>query len=258
MPRFQKKMQLLKADLDAVADKQTRNWFNNYLQGAICYRGVKTPVVTKVVQEWYISQDIAALSWEDQLHLCCELIRGTYAEDKFCGTICIQRYLLKKIVPSDLLSACEQLFIEGHFHDWSTTDWFAVRVLDPLIVTHGMAVAKRIADWRNSHNLWQRRASLVSFRRPSHDPLYHSLIKTQISCLVKETERFIQTGIGWLLADMSKKYPKEAEAVFRKHLHVMSREIIYRHTKHLACRSELIALSRSSQIRQLPVKKQKR
>ena len=41
----------LQGRLDAVADPGTKTWFENYLKHAIGYRGVKTPVVTRIVAE---------------------------------------------------------------------------------------------------------------------------------------------------------------------------------------------------------------
>ena len=42
----------LQGRLDAAADPATKTWFENYLKHAIGYRGVKTPVVTRIVAEW--------------------------------------------------------------------------------------------------------------------------------------------------------------------------------------------------------------
>ncbi len=39
----------LQTRLDEVSDEKTRNWFESYLKNVISYRGVKTPVVAKIV-----------------------------------------------------------------------------------------------------------------------------------------------------------------------------------------------------------------
>ena len=235
---------LLKEKLQNNADPKTKQWFDNYLKGAIEYRGLKTPHVTAIVKEWYRDNHLDRYSLQQQLELCSLLIYSPFSEDKFAGTIYIQQFLLSKIDYKTLLEKSNYLFQKGRFFDWSTTDWFCTRILDPSILSNKIDAATIISSWRESRNLWQRRASIVSFRHPSNDRIYHSLIEQTIEKLITEKERFIQTGIGWVLADMSKQHPSKAEAIFRQYLTEFSKEVIDRHTKHLDSHQELRKLKR--------------
>jgi len=228
------------------SEAKTKAWFENYLKGAIAYRGAKTPLVTKLVKEWCDRHQLTQYPLETQLSLCAELIASPFAEDKFSGTLYIQNFLLPKLSYPTLLETCADLFQQGYFFDWSTTDWFCTRVLDPTIIKHGLDAATIIANGRFSHNLWQRRASIVSFRHASRHQHYHPLIEQIIANLLPSDERFIQTGIGWVLADMSKLYPEKAEALFREHIHRLSKEVIDRHAKHLDSQPALKQLKRRS------------
>lgn len=232
--------------LEQNSDSKTKQWFDNYLKGAIAYRGLKTPQVTQIVKQWRIRNQLDRCSLSEQLTLCMDLIARDFAEDKFAGTIYLQKFLLSRLDYQILLRECSSMFERGYFYDWSTTDWFCTRILDPTIVKHGLDAANIIAKGRYSENLWQRRAAIVSFRHATKDSQYHQLIAEIIADLVRESERFIQTGIGWVLADMSKPYPSEAEALFRQHLNCLSKEVIDRHTKHLICHKELKQLKRMS------------
>ena len=211
----------------------------------IQYRGLKTPQVTRLVKDWYRSNNLKTYPLEEQLSLCNDLIASSYAEDKFAGTIYLQQFLLSKLEWQTLLANCDMLFQAGYFYDWSTTDWFCMRVLAPTIKRHGWSTAQVIATWRQAENLWQRRASIVSFRSVCTDRTYHALIKEIIDDLIKEQQRFIQTGIGWVMADMSKVFPEEVESWFRDYLPQLDREVIDRHTKHLPCHQELKQLKRN-------------
>ena len=226
------------------SDLKTKQWFDNYLKGAITYRGVKTPQVTKLVKAWHRNHELSRYSLSDQLSLCTALIAGDFAEEKFAGTLYLQTFLRDQLDYSSLLNTCNTLFKEGYFFDWSTTDWFCTRILDPLILEHGLAAAQIIADLRASKNLWQRRASIVSFRHASSDSQYHALIEQIIVDLLPSNERFIQTGVGWVLSEMSKTFPIRAETLFRQHLHSLSKEVIDRHTKYLLCHKALKQLKR--------------
>ena len=228
-----KTVKKLQTRLQKESHPQVRKWFENYLRDVISYRGVKTPKVTEIMDQWRLDEGLDQWPLNKQFQVVCTLIRQKKAEDKFAGIIYIQKHLLKKMDSKTLLEHFNRLYSENCFYDWSTTDWFCVRVLDPMIVSGGTFEAKTIADWKKSQNLWQRRSSIVSFRNVSKNKKYHSMIKQTIAHLVKEQERFIQTGIGWVLSDMSKQHPKVAAQIVKKHFHQLSMEVIRRHTKHL-------------------------
>ena len=223
----------LQRRLDAVADHRTKEWFENYLKHVIHYRGVKTPVVARVVGEWRDEHGLGRLPDEDQLGLARSLIEESLAEDKFAGILYMQKYLVRRMAPERLLEVAEGLFAGGAFFDWSTSDWFSVRVLGPLLRRGGSGVAERVAGWRVAGNLWQRRAAIVPFRAVGGDEGYHPLIGETIAGLVGERERFIQTGIGWVVSDMSKTHPRVAAAIVERHFDDLSAEVVRRHTKYL-------------------------
>ncbi|MEM9508194.1 MAG: DNA alkylation repair protein [Cyanobacteria bacterium P01_E01_bin.35] len=235
----QRLIELLIKQLQKCSDLKTKQWFDNYLKGAIKYRGVKTPKVARLLKEWRLANKLDIYTPQQQLILCSDLIASSFAEDKFAGIIYLHKFLIAEIDYQILLSKFNSLFKQGCFFDWSTTDWFCLRVLDPIIINNGINAAETVSKWRYSENFWQRRASIVSFRHASLNQDYHPLIETIISDLVKEDKRFIQTGIGWVLADMSKNYPIQVEALFRKYLHQLDKEVIDRHSKHLPCHREL-------------------
>ena len=223
----------LQRRLDAVADPATKAWFENYLKHVIGYRGVKTPVVARIVAEWRDEHGLERLPDDDQLAVARSLIGERLAEDKFAGILYMQKYLVPRMPPDRLLAVAEGLFAEGTFFDWSTSDWFSVRVLGPLLRHRGMEAAERIAGWRTAEDLWQRRASIVPFRAVVRDESYHPLIETTIATLVEERERFIQTGIGWVVSDLAKAYPDVAATLVERHFDDLSAEVIRRHTRYL-------------------------
>ena len=223
----------LQRRLDVVADPDTKTWFENYLKHVIGCRGVKTPMVARIVAEWRSEYGVERLTDDDQLAVVRSLIEESLAEDKFAGILYMQKYLVRRLHPDRLLAVAEALFAEGAFFDWSTSDWFSVRVLGPLICRGGTGAAEQIAGWRTADDLWQRRAAIVPFRAVVRDESYHPLIATTVAALVDERERFIQTGIGWVVSDMAKVHPNVAAALVERHFDDLSTEVIRRHTRYL-------------------------
>ena len=219
--------------LNRASDPDTRVWFENYLKHAIEFRGVKTPEVARIVAEWRTASSLKEWQPETELALAAELIRQRKCEDKLAGIILAQGFLVKRLAPAKLLGSIEGLFGEGAIWDWSTNDSLCARVLSPILRKHGMQTAIRIAGWRTSANLWQRRSSAVALRAVAGDPSFHPLVATVIGRLVQEQERFIQTGAGWLLADLSKHAPKLAAQLAETHFDHLSAEVVRRHLKYL-------------------------
>ena len=108
-----------------------------------------------------------------------------------------------------------------------------MQVLGPLIRRGGTGAAEQVAGWHTAEDLWQRRAAIVPFRAVVRDESYHPLIKATIAVLVGERERFIQTGIGWVVSDMAKSHADVAAALVARHFDELPAEVIRRHTRHL-------------------------
>ena len=62
---------------------------------------------------------------------------------------------------------------------------------------------------------------------------FHPLIAETVACLVPEQERFIQTGVGWLIADLSRHFPEFAAQLVERHFGDLSTEVVRRHLKRL-------------------------
>lgn len=71
--------------------------------------------------------------------------QGEKAEDKFAGIIYIQN-LSGRVETDILLQNFNRLYDQGAFQNWSITDWFCIRVLDPFIMSED-AVAWEIDSW---------------------------------------------------------------------------------------------------------------
>ena len=231
--KYLKVVKDLQKSLDKKSILKHKKWHENYLKHSIPYRGVRLPKIYNIVALWRERNNLDKLDISSQFSICCFLITQEYSEDKMSGIIYLQKYLMQDISQNKLLSKSEKLFKDGSIFNWNIVDWFCVRVLSPLIERDGESAAKKIASWRASSCFWQRRASVVSLRCVVKDKKYHNLIKQNINILVKQPDRFIQTGIGWLISDLSKPYPKVAGQIVEKHFSKLSREVIVRHTKYL-------------------------
>src|SRR4028119_1032475 len=165
-PKLDGLIEKLQLRLSAHATAATRECWSRYLRGAASFRGVKMADVRKAVHAWFWEERLGEhLSVGQQKDLALMLLEENYSEDKLAGILSLQEILLPQGAlgwRSDL-PRFARLFDEGHICDWSTCDWFCVKVLGPLVKQQGEACARAISEWREANSLWQQRSSIVAF-----------------------------------------------------------------------------------------------
>lgn len=233
-------VQTIQRELQARADPATRDWWETYLKGTINFRGVKMAGIRRVVKEWHSADGVGWKSTR-QRELAIALIEQERAEDKLAGILLIQEILLPaRAIPwRTELPRWARLFDRGFIYDWSTCDWFCVRVLGPLAAAEGEQCARAIADWQRARNLWRRRAAGVAFvtSAPAGDanfPGFTKMLLDVCQSTVRYPDRFAQTGTGWVLRELSKAEPEQVAGFVDRNLELMSREAVRMSVARLA------------------------
>lgn len=86
---------------------------------------------------------------------------------------------------------------------WDTVDKLASNLIGPLVKEH-RELEGVVRDWRESENMWLRRASLlVHLKHKAETNL--PLLEETILMLASEKEFFIRKAIGWVLRSMPKQ-----------------------------------------------------
>ena len=231
----------LQLRLNAHATTATREWWSRYLRGAVSFRGVKMADVRKAVHAWFREERLGEhLSVGQQKDLALMLLEENYSEDKLAGILFLQEILLPASAldwHSDLPRfAC--LFDEGYICDWSTCDWFCVKVLGPLVEQQGEGCARAISEWREANSLWQQRSSIVAFanlarKGDGNFPGYTEMVLDSCTHLLGSQERFVQTGVGWVLRELSRWDQSRVVAFVEANLDCFSREALKNAIKYL-------------------------
>ena len=131
-------------------------------------------------------------------------------------------------------------FAARHIDDWSTCDWYCVKVLGPFVerVPDRRAAAEAVAAWRAAESLWQRRAAAVAFANLARrgDEVFDGLTDLVLEVCasnVRDPARFSQTGVGWVLRELSRASPDAVAHFVSAHRDAMSREAIRSATSKL-------------------------
>lgn len=216
----------LQTELAANADDTKRAWWERYLKGEAAFRGVPTPVIRSCTWAWWDSHDAGFRPQDRQLDLCLELLRCPMTEDKLAGMLILGERLIPagRVEWAGATASFATLFAQGHLADWNAVDWFCVRVLGPLIEYSGDGCARSIATWVGAGGLWQRRAALVGFVNLAPSGTYADLIIETADRLVLDRERFAQSGVAWIIRELSRSRPDLGEDFLERHRDDMSPE----------------------------------
>ena len=177
-------------------------------------------------------------SRDEAVELALAFLAESYAEETLAGILLLAEHLLPALSGDDIATLARP-FERGDITEWSTCDWYAVKVLARLLerADDARATAEALSAWRTADSLWQRRAAAVSFvgvaRRARELPWLPELIFEVCATNTRDPARFSQTSVGWVLRDLSKADPGRVRAFVEQHLDLLSREARYMATERL-------------------------
>jgi 3-methyladenine DNA glycosylase AlkD len=111
-------------------------------------------------------------------------------------------------------------------------------VLGPLVEQQGEAYARAISEWREANSVWQRRASVVAFANLAGEgdqnfPGFTEMVLDNCSHILGSQERFVQTGVGWVLRELSRSDEGRVIGFVEANLSRFSREALKNAIKYL-------------------------
>jgi len=232
----------LRLRLNTRATAATREWWTKYLKGAASFRGVKMEDVRKAMHAWFKEERVGdSLSVRRQKDLALMLLEEDHTEDKLAGILFLQEILLPAgaLDWRSELPRFARLFDQGYIRDWNVCDWFCVKVLGPLVERQGETCARAISGWREAGSVWRRRASVVAFANLASEGDrnfvgFTEMVLDNCSHLLGSQERFVQTGVGWILRELSRSDESRVVGFVEANLDLFSREGLKNATRYLS------------------------
>jgi len=181
---------------NARTAKMAEKYFKNVIK---CY-GIMTPELKNIFNSIYKS-DLENLSLEDKFDVAKTLLSSTFAEEKRIAIMLLRKDV--KLLKRSHLPLFAQ-WIDAYIYDWGTSDSLS-SVLSDMLKRSSDAdeIAKDISEWKNASSLWRQRSSCVSFATIAKHGNYNDLIENICATCVKNPERFVQLGVGWVLREVS-------------------------------------------------------
>ena len=193
---------------------QSERYFKNVIK---CH-GVKAPEIRIIFGEMWNKIG----KWDEiQIRqLALELLRSPISEEKYMSILFLNR--ISKKVSVDFIHELESI-IPNHVYDWATADGIAGKVIRFLIPRDPRVVAT-LLKWKDSNHLWTQRIAAVSFVLHARHGKFNNEILTICSSTIKNPERFVQLGTGWVLRELSLADQKRTIEFIKKNYQHFSRE----------------------------------
>lgn len=153
------------------------------------------PRIRNIIHQ--VMKEYGNQSSEDYLNISYHLMLSEIAEDKLAAIILLQEHS-KVIDTTATIRFIDIIFSENLIFDWNTCDWLCVRLLTPIIDSGNINEIKNISSWHEKEYIWHARASLVPFAQAKNLKQYLDFLHKPMSVMIKRSERFSKTSVGWV------------------------------------------------------------
>ena len=228
----------MESRLTALAEIRVQEWWERYLKGEACFRGVKMAATRRVTRELWNSHELETRSIAQIIDLARACMACEPTEDKLVGVLFLAEHALSELELKHAPKLAKPL-ADGSLADWNSVDWYCVKCLGPFLEVGDdvEARARAIAGWVDAKGLWQRRAAAVAFtksaaREEELFPGFHELMIQVCEKNVTDPARWSQTSVGWLLRELSRNHAPLVQAFVNAHPE-MSTEARKNATKYL-------------------------
>jgi 3-methyladenine DNA glycosylase AlkD len=174
--------------------------------------GLKTPEVKRIERELYAS---VRKSWgfAEAVVFCDLLMHDRHLESKAVGLLLLERY--HREFEENLLGTVRGWLEHGLCDNWAVTDDLSTGVLWRLLERFDK-LAGEFEKWRQSRNLWVRRAGVVVFVKCAGKGHHLDRIYRIVTALLPDSHDLMHKACGWLLREAGKADARRLERYLLK------------------------------------------
>jgi 3-methyladenine DNA glycosylase AlkD len=208
-----------------AGNHQKKDWWENYLKEFnLVFYGIPMVEIRSMAQSFWDSNEL-------DFDFIMNLFKIPVAEPKLAGIILLEtRYL--DLINEEQLTKLVKLFDDGDLSDWHICDWFCIKFLSKLLTKPQLK--EILIGWSRGKTIWQKRASVVMFvPKAKSSSLEEAKEMVQVASIALGTTRFEQTGVGWLMAELSITHKELVIEWIDQHHSLLIKEALDRASKRL-------------------------
>ncbi|WP_299012881.1 DNA alkylation repair protein [uncultured Photobacterium sp.] len=182
-----------------VGDPEVAKEMQAYMKTDQPFYGVKTPERYAIFKQ--AREHTQINTFIDYSRLVLWLWSGENREEQYMAMDAAEYYKAFRI--KEAFAIYEEMLL-GASH-WDTVDKIASNLIGVLVKEH-REFEQKLIEWRQSDNMWLRRASLLAHLKHK-EKTNVALLQETVLMLAHEDEFFIRKAIGWALREYSKTAP---------------------------------------------------
>jgi 3-methyladenine DNA glycosylase AlkD len=190
---------------EAHADPVAAEPMKRYMRDQFEYLGLKSPQVGALLKEYIDKCGLPPLVELDTI--LRELWTLPEREFQYIATSLLGRF--EKQLPAEFIDTLEYLIIKKSW--WDTVDTLSTGVVGVHFQRFPDVRGAALLKWRNSDNLWLRRATILfqlGYKEETDFPLLCEIIRGNLG----SKEFFINKAIGWALRQYTRVDPEAVRA----------------------------------------------
>ncbi len=175
--------------------------------------GVDPKILSPQLDVWYeeVKGDFKVADYEKLFGMLLE----SGKEEEFSVVIRFLRHLEKH--HSKSLFNNIKGWVAKYFRNWAQIDSICASVLSQMLLK-GVVSHENLFAWHGHKSKWIRRCVPVSTIYVFYKDKKLPPVKKAADLLVNDPAREVGQGVGWMLRDAWKVYPKEIEKLLMKHV----------------------------------------
>jgi len=175
--------------------------------------GLKTPDVKRIERELY---EGVRKSWTfAEARVFCDLLmHDRHLESKAVGLLLLERY--HRQFEEELIGTAQGWLENGLCDNWAVTDDLSTGVLWRLLERFEN-LAGQFEKWRQSPNLWVRRAGVVVFVKCAGKGRHLDRVYRVVTALLSDSHDLMHKACGWLLREAGKADARRLERYLLNH-----------------------------------------
>lgn len=173
------------------------------MKNVVKSHGLKVPDIKDTFKQFH-AQNMTKETPATQICLAYRLLSSEYLEEKYSGLLALEKNV--KQLKKGFFSAGDfEVILRRYIYDWSTCDVFSSRIVFSLVKSDESNI-KFLVGWKNlpDVSVWMLRCCCVSFVKLARFGKYNDTIVDICSTAVRNSERFVQLGAGWVLRELSR------------------------------------------------------
>lgn len=195
------------------ADPKIVEKYSRFFRDGYDSYGIDSKLQIEQTQKW-VEEFGPQLKFTEKKKLYVKLMESGKFE---CYSVVLNFLMADKKNQTPPLFKNLRTWIDKYFTNWAQVDSFCSQLISPMILDGKISYNDLLA-WNTAESKWVRRAVPVGTVYGFYKQNDLKPVKEVADALISDPAREVGQGVGWMLRDAWKVYPKEIEKLLLKHV----------------------------------------